>query len=193
MSTLVTASIRSTAASGNIITIPSGHVLKSTDTGGIYIPGSVIQSFTTTLSTTFSAAVGTTPTAVTGLSVNITPRYTTSKILVFGQVYGNGTNAVTQMFIYMYRNGAVLSTGMTGSGSQLTNVIGRNYFASPDVMVPVPFSLVDNPATTSLLTYQIYVAAETSSTIYVNRTQNDGTGASSARVPSVITVMEIGV
>lgn len=193
MSTLVAANIRGTTASGNIITIPAGHTLRSANTGGIVIPGSVIQAFTTTLATTFSAAVGTTPTAVTNLSVNITPRYNTSKILVFGQVYGNGTLNVTQLYLYMYRNGAVLTTGMPTSGTQMANSIARNYWASADVMVPVPFSLIDNPATTSLLTYQVYVSAETSSTVYINRTQNDAANSGGTRAISVITAMEIAV
>jgi hypothetical protein len=87
----------------------------------------------------------------------------------------------------------VINTGVTAGTSQSANAIGRFYFADANVIGGVPFTWTDNPATTSATTYQIYVSGETSSTLYVNRTQNDTAGANGARTPSVITAMEIGV
>ena len=145
------------------------------------------------MSATFSGATGTTPIAVTGLSVTITPRFATSKIVVFGQMFGNGTSAQSQLFAYLYKNGTIINTGVTAGTSQMSNCIGRYYFADGAVIGTIPFSWQDLPATTSATTYQIYVSGETSTTLYVNRTQNDGATANAARTPSVITAMEIGV
>ena len=193
MSTLTVANLQGTPASGNIITVPTGHTLRSATTGGIYIPGSVLQVVSNTMTATFSGATGTTPIAVTGLSVTITPRFATSKIVVFGQMFGNGTSAQSQLFAYLYKNGTIINTGVTAGASQLANCIGRYYFADGAVSGTIPFSWQDLPATTSATTYQIYVSGETSTTLYVNRTQNDGATANAARTPSVITAMEIGV
>jgi hypothetical protein len=51
---------------------------------------------------------------------------------------------------------------------------------------------LDSPSTTSGLTYQVYVQAETPQTLWVNRGQeNDGDTAISGRFVSSITLMEI--
>jgi hypothetical protein len=192
MSTLTVANLQGTPASANIITVPTGHTLRSATTGGIYIPGSVIQVVTATMTSTFSSS-GTTPAAVTGLAVTITPRFSTSKVVVFGQLYGNGTSGSTQLFAYLYRNGSIVNTGVTAASGQLANCIGRYYIADANISGTIPYSWTDNPATTSAITYQIYVGAEAAAAVYVNRTQNDAAANNGARCPSVITAMEIGV
>ena len=68
-------------ASGTDITIPTGKKLVVTDTGGIKLPGAVVQMQNATLagggnSTTSTSFVD------TGLTVNITPKFATSKIFV---------------------------------------------------------------------------------------------------------------
>lgn len=192
MSTLTVANLQGTPTSSNIITIPSGHTLRSATVGGVYVSGSVIQVVNTIMTSTFSAS-GTAPTAVTGLSVSITPKYNTSKIFITGQLYGNGTSGSTQIFAYLYKNGVVFNTGVTAASGQLANCIGRYYFADANVLGTIPFSITDNPATTSAVTYQIYIGAEAAAAVYVNRTQTDGATNNSARCPSVITAMEIAV
>jgi hypothetical protein len=142
---------------------------------------------TTTFSTTTTIASG--GAAVTGLSVNITPKYTTSKILVFGHLVTGYTSATTATFYQLKRNGTDVGNG-TASGSR-PGIIARSYIADNNVNQTDAFSFLDSPASVSLLTYQIYVGTQGAGTVYVNRTANDDNAAYGARGSSSITVMEI--
>ena len=142
---------------------------------------------TTTFSTTTTIASG--GAAVTGLSVNITPKYNTSKILVFGHLVTGYTSTITATFYQLKRNGTDIGNG-TASGSR-PGVIARSYIADNYANQTDAYSFLDSPASVSLLTYQIYVGTQGSGTVYVNRTATDDNAVHGARGSSSITVMEI--
>lgn len=129
--------------------------------------------------------------AVPGLSVDISPRFSESKFLVFGYVNGAGTSTVTQFYMKLKRNGVDIGGG-TPSGS-LTGTIARHYDQHVSVTQNDPFTFLDQPYTLSQLTYQIYVGAAVSGTVYVNRTENDNNASNGDgfRGSSTIVVMEI--
>jgi hypothetical protein len=137
--------------------------------------GKVLQVVSTTKSDVFTTTSGS-YVDVTGLSVTITPKFSTSKILVIANLSYSASAGRDGAF-QIVRDSTVIPTGVTGS------VLNGAYSYA---MFSVAQSYLDSPATTSATTYkiQVYVSAET---IYVNRRALD----TSFTGQSTITVMEI--
>lgn len=141
---------------------------------------------------------GVTPYAVTGLSVTITPKFNTSKIWLFADIFMGLNNFEGYNYywsIYRSINGGTSSAiGVgtdNGAGATLFVMGGHNMYPSGS---SVPFAggnsknYLDSPSTTNSITYQIYVGAGNSNAIlYVNRR---GSGGNPCGV-STITAMEI--
>ena len=155
--------------------------------------GSVLQVVSTTKTSIYSVTTTATPTAITGLSVSITPASASNKILVFGQVTGSVSATTYGYSYYIYKDASVL-TGATGdaanSQGRATSSIYTSYVASSQT---VPFTYLDSPATTSAITYAIYSTHENpgGATFYVNRSANATIHGGSTNDISTITVMEI--
>jgi hypothetical protein len=142
--------------------------------------GKVLQVVHASTATTASST--TTTFADSNLTATITPTLNTSKILVI--VSQNGVQkdptAAQGVKLQLLRGATVLSSIVDNAGwtnSAIYNNVG------------VPFTWLDNPATTSATTYKTQFACYTQpggSTVYVNA----GQGAT-ANV-STITLMEIG-
>lgn len=147
----------------------------------------ILQVKSTQLTTSFSTTtlISSGGAAVTGLSVDITPRYSTSKILVFGHMVTGYTSTRTQAYYKLKRNGTEVGNGTSGS----TGVIARSYIADPYACLTDAYSFLDSPASTSNLTYQIFIGSEAAGfAVYVNR---DEIGTGRPGGASSITVMEI--
>jgi hypothetical protein len=137
--------------------------------------GGVIQTvnFTTTSTTTTTSATFVT----TNLTASITPRFSTSKILVLMSATIDSTDGANrQAVITLYRNATNLNAG--GFTNAFTPA-GR-------VMTPASIIYLDSPATTSSTAYTIYLASPNASGIVVF---NQGSAIGS-EVAS-ITLMEI--
>ena len=109
--------------------------------------------------------------AATGFYASITPTSVSSKILVllfapFWQTNGYGGNAM----LTMYKNGAAFS----GATYVVFAAPGQNAYGS------VSFNYLDSPASTSTLTYQPYISADSGGNAFFN-----GTGTAS------LTLLEI--
>jgi hypothetical protein len=113
--------------------------------------GTVLQVINTNLKGGVGSTI-TTPTA-SGLTATITPKFTTSKILVCFQVNGNQKNAGATdggVRIWLYKNGSNLfaSTAIDYTGytnSSTVNDVGG-----------VSMEIFDSPATTSATTYAVF-------------------------------------
>jgi len=106
--------------------------------------GTVLQVKSTTLTSTFSTTtlISSGGAAVTGLSVNITPMYATSKILVFGHM-NVGMNSNTQAYFKLFRNSTEV-----GGGTSLSNrpgVIARAFIDLNAFAETVPFPSLIHP------------------------------------------------
>ena len=138
--------------------------------------GSVLQVASAVIST--SGSTTSTSLQITPVTLSITPKFATSKILVICSLYlyaqENGQN---QTFVYMRASLARGSTQLvesrisTNPGTTAIIDCGNN----------TPLVYLDSPATTSSVTYNIYI----SSLVY-SYTANINTNA-----PSTITLMEI--
>jgi hypothetical protein len=145
--------------------------------------GSVLQVVSTTKTdafTTTSASL----TDITGLSVSITPRSTSSKILVLASFGARNATTVIDKFQLVRdstaiavstggstTNGTWVSVTAQGGGDQLNHMIAINH--------------LDSPATTSSTTYKVQCSVG-GGTMYVGRTVAGNYGQVSS-----ITVMEI--
>ena len=146
-------------------------------TAGVTFPNSTIQASAgsvlqvvnatnTTQYSTSSSSFGS-----TGITASITPKFSTSKILIFVSAELYQATASVKPIIGIARN----STVVTGD-------IGLVYSAAGGAQSTVGVNYLDSPATTSSTSYTVYLRSGTNGTIvYLNP---DST-------TSVITLMEI--
>ena len=139
--------------------------------------GSVLQVVTATYAVVTTSATSTF--IDTGLTATITPKFSTSKILIFVNHPGcdkSAANAGNGMAVRVYRNGGLVA--YIGDYTGFTNTAIANYFQMSG-------SYYDSPATTSATTYKTMFASLNSNASQV-KAQADG-------IPSTITLMEIAV
>lgn len=151
--------------------------------------GSVLQVVSTTKTDVFTTTT-TSWVDITGLSVNITPTSSSSRILVFVSIQMNNATSGQGFYFRLVRNSTPIAIGdSSGARPGATNQdqavsVGRN-------TTPMNANFLDSPATTSSTTYKCQTAALDVGTIVVNRSSGDSDNASYARTVSTITVMEI--
>ena len=172
-------------SSGNLIN-GSGRII-------VRPSGSILQVVSTIKTDTFgSAASG--DTAITGLSVSITPTSTSSRIFVIYSINYDSTRSNSGGGFRIYRNGSHL-TGASGASAGNRYTVNADFGANANADqsgMHRTGQVVDNPATTSALTYAVYVNQDSSSfSTYINRARTDGNETDDPRMASTITVFEI--
>ena len=169
----------------------SGNVLTAAQMNDLRGAFRVLQVVSTTKTDTFSASVASgANTAVTGLSVSITPSLATSKILVTANVTGASS-------VYLFGCGIARNASLIGLADAAGNRQRTGAFVQPGsattAMASASLTFLDSPATTSATTYAIYIigANDATRTYYVNQSNTDTNTTEFARATSSITVMEI--
>jgi len=151
MSELALGQIKGLSVNSNKVTVPAGHTL--------YAPGHVIQ----TINVTYGVDTVTTSTSPvnTGLTATITPKSTSSKILVTitqnGVLKEGGQGGMVNITAYRDTT-ALYQFGRLGYNNQALN----NYPGSAAA------TILDSPATTSAVTYKTMFYGVDSSSIRVN-------------------------
>ena len=162
--------------------------------GAVSRSGGILQVVSTAKTDTYSASVGARPTisgAVTGLTATITPRSTSSKILVMAEVSVSTSSANDGVFLHLYRDGSLTGWAGDTAGSRQRN--SRLLVASNSTQILAPIMYLDSPSTTSSITYDIRLSHDNSSTasVYVNRSEADTDAATHGRGVSTITLIEV--
>ena len=156
--------------------------------------GFIIQVVQETKTDTASSSAGTVYTDM-GLSATITPKSSTSKILVM--VNANiSSGAGFDMKARLMRGSTILHIGdAAGSRPRATAAVTANYSTTANYShAPVAITYLDSPGTTSATTYKIQYASYSTYVCYINRSGSDINGASyDSRTASSITLMEISV
>jgi hypothetical protein len=134
--------------------------------------GSILQISNFNYGTTVSSSSGTL--ADTGLTGTITPKYATSKILVFVEHNGCAKSGNSYMQVVLLRNGIQLAT--------FGNAIGYTGTTLDMRFGGIGMCYLDSPATTSTLTYKTQYCSVTN-TAQVVLQDNNGL--------STLTLMEI--
>ena len=135
--------------------------------------GKVLQVVSTTKTDTFGVTATATKTAVTGLTVNITPSSSSNKILLLGSfpMHINGSASLGVHTIY--RDSTNL--GQTNFG------FGYVYSSNANPVSTNANVFLDSPSTTSEITYQVYIRA-TNNTVFISPNASTST----------LTALEIG-
>lgn len=144
-------------------------------------PGTIIQMQTAEAGPARQTISSLTPVAITGLSINFTPRNSTSKIVI--QAYVNASH--THVASYgIFEDGSVTynTSGYTNTNEgnmDFTHYIGSS---SADYMVGTTFHTVLDASSTTTRTYQVYGTSAWNGTLYNlyinNRASNDMASAS---------------
>lgn len=164
--------------------------------GTFYPAGHIIQVVSTTKTDAFTATTGTpaSPIDVTGFSLNITPKSTSSKILVRASLnYGGNNNVYGAFYFLRGSTHLVRSTAVTGS-SQTKAAIAvhgdNNNFQYG--LQSAQFEYLDSPASTSQLTYKMQMSSHNGTTqFYLNRPYDTANSAYLHGGTSTFTLMEI--
>jgi hypothetical protein len=151
--------------------------------------GSVLQVVSTALTTYLTVTPGSNYVwaDITGLSLSITPKFSTSKIMLVAYVVTSGFNGYGTPTLAFNRDGTRIALGTSSvTGQAVTSVTyGENSIAG---IAAVPLNFLDSPATTSAVTYKIQTSGDGGGgTIYINRREADTRFCSI----STITAMEI--
>ena len=143
-------------ASGSTITVPTGKTLVVTDGGGVTAPGMVLQTVNATHAT--QASTTSSSYVASALNAAITPKYSSSKILVRFSVPAyaqSGKHCAATVF----RETGTASSGSAISGTNLGDAtwgFSSAYAGSSDIMASVHCTgVLDSPNTTSALRYTV--------------------------------------
>ena len=179
-------------------------LVKAVAAGG----GGLLQIKSTTKTDIFTSnATG--PEVVTGMAVAITPTLSTSKILVrCNIVHCGGTNTYHNLYLYRDVGGAGYGVLAGAIGDGTGGTYGDTAYTRSTIPAHSPnaethnwhpkifsFEHLDNPATTSEVTYQIYRAqyGSNADTAVVNQENNTNEVISDGRYISTITATELAV
>ena len=137
-----------------------------------------------TLSTSF--------TDITGLSVSITPKFSTSKILVTYHTNAAMEDIAHVGALRLVRDSTpIFVGGAAGSRTQASNFV-KNLSGGAIETHNYSGQHLDSPATTSSVTYKIQgLTLVAGRQLNINKSYADTDGATQARTASSITVMEI--
>jgi hypothetical protein len=179
MSELSVGQLRGLTVNSNVITVPSGHTL--------YAPGAIVQVVQAVKTDTFSTSA-TTYTDVTGLSATITPRFASSKIMVFySMMLSQNTTGYAQ--VRLDRAGTAISIG-DSAGTRDRVTMSSWTGGANNYMTVSAGMFLDSPNTTSATIYKLQLRS-TEGLQYVNRNARDSDITAEPRGVSSITLMEI--
>jgi len=156
--------------------------------------GKIAQIVSTNKTDTYGVSISTEAFSgiVTGLTVDITPSATSSKILVFVNM-ATSADGEHGLRFQLFRDTTQIDLGGAASSrarlskGPISNSGGSSYMAMMST------NYLDSPSSTSALTYGVKIGHTSSSskTCYVNRSHDDSDDASYGRNASTITVMEV--
>ena len=155
--------------------------------------GKINQVVSTTLTTTFSTSASDF-TDITGLSLNITPAATSSKILISTYLsYAENDGNFKGWGRFMRDSTAIgIGTGSMGSRIPASFPLNASYNLGTGDHVSVSSGIfLDSPSSSSQVTYKIQGYGTGAYTLFINRTGDDDNDANTGRFASTITAMEI--
>ena len=165
---------------GSSVTFPAGHVLQ-------------VQSTTKTDVTTTSGLAVDQVADLTGMSVDITPKTTTSKFFVTFNLYV-GVNTSDTITFQLKRDSTDIAKGDDNGGYRCTAESIRTSGDAKYSLYNVSHSFLDDPTLSDLstITYKLqWVNLYSTAVVYLNRSYDRAAAADRADAVSTISVMEI--
>lgn len=179
----------------------AGQVLTSSGAGALPTwssvttpAGTVIQVVQSTATAVFTSTAVSTWTDITGLSATITPSSSSNKILItvssYMYIIAGLVNNQEGMFQIVRGSTPIQLGDASGSRTVCTGIVDS--VASNFSAIPITYSYLDSPATTSATTYKIQGYMNSSVTGWgINRGQGDTNSANSPRSASCIILQEV--
>ena len=148
--------------------------------------GKIGQVITQTLTTVTSISAGSF--VATGLTLNITPSASNSKIYLIASISTSGSSDDYNQAMAFFRGSTII-----GAAANAGNRIGSMSQSRTNTSIAdsVVLTFVDSPSSTSQLTYTVKLYGESGITHYVNRTGQDADEAHKGRTSSTITALEV--
>ena len=147
--------------------------------------GGIIQMKQTVVSVHSFTTTSTSKVDITGMTVSITPKFNTSKILISSHLTYGGNNY--NFYCDLLRGSTRLfipSSGNNPCTISLCGVTNTTY-----QMINSSFQFIDEPATTSAVTYKLQIACQSGGEFYFNRAKRNASQDSVCS--STITAMEV--
>lgn len=168
MSNLTVTTLSGKASNGNVIGVSAGHT--------IYQPGSIVQVVSVDNAGRYSQGFSANSWInVGGMSATITPKRSTSRILIMARWFGEMTDAgrVYNSVFGLTRNGTHVGR-QTDPGATIVNGItmaALSYDGSDASSTPetANFFITDSPGSASELTYNVTFLSDGAGTLYTNR------------------------
>jgi len=177
----------SSSANNRVMTLPDsadGTILTTTNPKA----GNIIQVVQTVKSDTTSTTSQTFG-DISGLSVNITPSSSSSKILFIADVAIGGDNNTTHSFKLLRGSTDIYIADTASNRIRASGAFGHNYTYGYS---QVTKTFLDSPSSTSQQTYKVQWRVGYAGTMYLNRSHQDRDNANfEARLVSSLTVMEV--
>ena len=129
-------------------------------------------------------------TDVTGVTVNITPKFSSSKVLVQVSITGELADDDHVTHFRLMRDSTAIGVGDSAGSRTQGSFSIDSYGAGSIAIVSAHFHYLDSPSTTSQTTYKLQ-GLSSDGIFYVGRNQGDSSGFENVRTPTVITVTEI--
>ena len=169
----------------------SGNLTAGTIPAKTIGAGAVLQVQSTLKTDTFSSTTASSDVDITGLSVNITPSSTSSKILVMAHVTSN-SNGDSGVHFKIKRGSTVVGAGSDGSRTPFGFVTDAGQADGNRAITTGAYTFIDQPSSTSQQTYKVtYEQYNGSNTVRINTNLNVNGAAYDDIFTSGITVMEI--
>lgn len=191
MSSLTVTTLSGKASNGNVIGVTAGHT--------IYQPGSIVQVISIDNAGRYGQGFSAnTILDIGGMQATITPKRSTSKILIMARWFGEMTAAdrVYNSIFGLSRNGTQIGR-QTDPGATIVNGIsmaalsyeGTDASSTPET---ANFFITDSPGTSAPITYSVTFLSDAAGTLYTNRAVGWGGQATGFELgTSSIVLMEI--
>lgn len=178
MSTLTVKTLQGMSPT-NLITVAAGH--------NFYAPGHIMQVVQSTYADQSDYANISSWTDFPGLSLSITPKYTTSKVLIRAVVHFSMNGSTTCNFKFV-RNGVDIGLGTSGASGQASF---RNSSPNTSWLENASGEYLDTPSTTSACTYKIQFLPYYSDARTVRFNNAWGGAGDNFKAMSTITAFEV--
>ena len=138
---------------------------EKTSGNGVAIPGHVVQ-YTSATSSSTSISNSTTSYVASGLFINFTPKFSTSKVLVTVQSRRFNLVTASAMQLKCMRDGST-DIGLASDSSKEVYMANTNTSGSNQISVGLHFMWEDSPSTTSSVRYEPYLNAPLGGAAYL--------------------------
>ena len=166
-----------------------------TTAGTVAMPaGHVIQTQQTALTSALVVSAPTSFTDISGLNVAITPKFSSSKILIHVNLVGEVQNDTFHAIFRLLRGSTAIGIGDAVDSRPQASFMIDSYASGGSLAgITASFHFLDSPSTTSATTYKIQVLAHSGSgNVAIGRNHSDNSSSGGpGRFPSIITAQEI--